>query len=483
MGTYVTETGLKRKTLQEIRSELEAGFKEVFGPDFETAVDSPNGLLISQLASSFSSVWELAYEVFISRDPNQAVGVSLDFAAALNGLFRKTSTACKVDAMLFTLSSSATVPAGSKAMRTRGNLLFDLDEGVTISRSSCEKILIKDDGSQLNTNYVFHFTFGDVTLNNSSTTNSNMRALSSAIYAAGGKTAFLNDNESDGLLVWLEDESVGITGSLPSDFEIYAGKTGSFTAESVGVQTCEVGELDDVASSVSGWDKVYNFETAVPGTDVESDNLLRARRERSAQSIKSTATDPAIAAHLLAEVEGVTAAVVTSNRRMTSDSDNRPAKSFETFVAGGNDNDVARCIYENMPSGIQCYGNTEVAIVDDNGDEQIISFSRPEAKYLWVKVTYHLYNEEIFPGVDSLKAAILQWSEGEYNMGKDVIPDRIYSALYPPYINGVGKADILVAVSDDPNSEPANYGTNDISISRAQYAVLAASRITLIPAT
>lgn len=483
MGTYVTETGLKRKTLQEIRSELEADFKEVFGPDFETAVDSPNGLLISQLASSLSDVWELAYEVYISRDPNQATGVSLDFAAFLNGLFRKTSTACKVRAMLFSLSASATIPAGSKAMRTRGNLLFSLDEEVTIDRTACDKLLIKDDESELNKNYVFHFTFGDVTLNNTQASVANLNALATAILSEGGRCGFLTNNSSDGLLVWAPDGgSVGITGTLPEDFEIYAMELGNFTADETGVQTCEVGELNDIPRSVQGWDEVYNNETGVPGTDTESDNQLRVRRERSAQAIKSTATDPAIAAHLMAEVEGVTSAMVTSNRTMTEDANSRPAKSFEVFVAGGNDQDVAQNIYENMPSGIQCYGNTSIPVIDEQGDQQIISFSRPQAKYLWVKVTYHLYDEEQFPGVDSLKASILKWAESEYNMGKDVIPDRIYSALYPPYVKGVGQASVEIAVTDNVAQTPS-YGTSTISISRSQYAVLAADRVTLISAT
>lgn len=482
MGTYVTETGLKRKTLQEIRSELEAGFKEVFGPDFETAVDSPNGLLISQLASSLSNVWELAYEVYISRDPNQATGVSLDFAAFLNGLFRKTSTACKVKAMLFSLSERATIPAGSKAMRTRGNLLFSLDEEVTIDRTACNKLLIKDNESELNKNYLFQFTFGDVTLNNTQSSVANLNALATAILAAGGLCDFLTNDANDGLLVWAPDGgSVGITGTLPEDFEIYAMEPGNFTADETGVQTCEVGELNDIPRSVQGWDKVYNGETGVPGTDTENDNQLRVRRERSAQAIKSTATDSSIAAHLMAEVEGVTAAIVTSNRTMTEDADSRPAKSFEVFVDGGNDQDVAQNIYENMPSGIQCYGNISIPVIDEQGDQQIISFSRPQAKYLWVKITYHLYDEEQFPGVDRLKASILKWAEREYDTGKDVIPDRIYSALYPPYVKGVGQASVEVAVTDNVSQTPS-YGTSTISILKSQYAVLAADRVTLIKA-
>ena len=56
MGTFVTPSGFVRKTLQEIRTEIETALKTVFGPDFDTTVDSPNGLLISQLALA-SSHW------------------------------------------------------------------------------------------------------------------------------------------------------------------------------------------------------------------------------------------------------------------------------------------------------------------------------------------------------------------------------------------------------------------------------------------
>ena len=142
MGTYVTETGLKRKTLQEVRAELEQSFKEVFGTDFETSVDSPNGLLISQLALAFGNLWDLAFEVFTSRDPGEATGVSLDFAAALNGLNRREATACNGTAVLYTLENSeVTIPSGSLSQRSRGKLNFSLDEDVTIDPASCDRLL------------------------------------------------------------------------------------------------------------------------------------------------------------------------------------------------------------------------------------------------------------------------------------------------------------------------------------------------------
>lgn len=471
---YVGQAGLQRKTLQELRTEIEQALKNVFGVSFETSVDSPNGLLISQMALSFANLWELAQEVYISRDPAQAQGVALDWAAALNGLSRKVATACKVQAMVYTDKASATIPVGSIAMRTRGSLRFSLDSTTSISRSLCKELLISDDGSSKNTDYTFHFTFGDVTLNNT-TSQSNLQRLSTLVISAGGST----EMTPRGLRVYMYDGSqVGITGNMPDDFIIQAGALGGFTAETAGAQTCEVGELDDIPVAVTGWSSVYNYTAGVPGSDMETDEELRARRAAAVSVIQARGTDSSIRAHLLQDVDGVTAAKVVSNRGMVEDNDGRPPKCFECLVVGGSDEDVARCIWQSQPAGIQSYGNTSVDITDDNGDAQVISFSRPQAKYLWVKVTYSLYTEESAPTDAEIKAAIMQWSQAEYQMGVDVIPTRVLQGLYSG-TTGIGTASIQVAITDTAEGTPS-YGTSVIPVAPADYAVLAPSRISLV---
>ena len=473
MGEFVTPTGLNRKTLQELRLEFENKFKQVFGVAFETAVDSPNGLLISQLALSYNDLWELAQEIYSSLDPNQAVGAALDARAAFNGVSRKPALPCTVDAILYTSGDSATIPAGSLAKRQRGNLNFSLDETVTISRASCDELLIVDNGSAKNTEYVFHFTFGDVTLNNS-TGASNLSVLRTAVNSAGG-SATLTDR---GLIVRMSNSSsVGITGAMPSDFIIQSGANGKFTAVETGYQTCEIGELDTIAVGVSGWNSVYNYVAGDPGEDLETDESLRVRRAAAARVRESRATDPAIEAALL-DVRGVSSALVKSNRGFATDSDGIPGKSFNSLVIGGNDNEIAQCIYENQPSGIQSWGNTTVNVTDSHGIEQQISFSRPTAVYLWVKVTYSLYDEEAFPGQDVVKDALVEWAEKEYTLGKDVISTRINQGLYD--VPGIGVATCAVAVTENPDSTPSSssYETDKrIPVSFFSYAALEDDRI------
>lgn len=476
MGEFVTPTGLNRKTLQELRVEFEDKFKQVFGVAFETAVDSPNGLLVSQLALSYNDLWELAQEIYSSLDPNQAVGAALDARAAFNGVSRKPALPCIVDAVLYTNGSSATIPAVSLAKRQRGNLNFALDETVTISRASCDELLIIDDGSAKNTEYVFHFTFGDVTLNNS-TSASNLSVLRTAVNSAGG-SATLTDR---GLIVRMSDSSpVGITGAMPSDFIIQSGANGKFTAVETGYQTCEIGELDTIAAAISGWNAVYNYAAGEPGEDLESDESLRLRRAIAAKSRKTRATDPAIELALL-DVQGVSSAIVKSNRGFITDDEGVPGKAFVSLVVGGNDNDIAKCIYENQPAGIQSYGNTSVNITDSHGIEQQISFSRPTPVYLWVKVTYSLYSEEEFTGQQSIKDALVEWAEKEYTLGKDIISTRLNQGLYD--VPGIGVATCAVAVTDSPDTAPssASYETDkQIPVAFFSYAALEEDRISFV---
>ena len=476
MGEFVTPTGLNRKTLQELRLEFENKFKQVFGVAFETAVDSPNGLLISQLALSYNDLWELAQEIYSSLDPNQAVGAALDARAAFNGVSRKPALPCIVDAVLYTNGSSATIPAGSLARRQRGNLNFALDETVTISRSSCDELLIIDNGSAKNTEYVFHFTFGEVTLNNS-TSASNAAVLATAIHNAGG----YSEITTRGIVVRsMDDSPVGITGAMPDDFIIQSGANGKFNAVELGYQTCEIGELDTIAAAVSGWNDVYNYAAGEPGEDLESDESLRLRRTIAAKSGKARATDPAIELALL-DVPGVSSAIVKSNRGFVTDEDGVPGKAFISLVVGGNDNDIAKCIYENQPGGIQSYGSTSVNITDSHGIEQQISFSRPTPIYLWVKVTYSLYDEEAFPGQDAVKDALVEWAEKEYTLGKDIISTRINQGLYD--VPGIGVATCAVAVTNSPDTAPssASYETDKrIPVSFFSYAALEDDRISFV---
>ena len=93
----------------------------------------------------------------------------------------------------------------------------------------------------------------------------------------------------------------------------------------------------------------------------------------------------------------------------------RPPKSFEAVVEGGTDEAVANQIWLTKPAGIETFGNVNggngIAIIDSQGNTQIIFFSRPSEVTIWVSVALTLYAEETFPnnGVADVALAIFNY--------------------------------------------------------------------------
>ena len=75
----------------------------------------------------------------------------------------------------------------------------------------------------------------------------------------------------------------------------------------------------------------------------------------------------------------------------------RPPKSFEIVVVGGDDPAIAQAIYNSKPAGIQSYGNVSEVISDDFGNPYTISFSRPDSPPVYVTIAM-LVEQGVFPG-------------------------------------------------------------------------------------
>jgi uncharacterized phage protein gp47/JayE len=91
-SNYVDSTGLHLQTLAEIVTELEDGFKTIFGANINVAANSPDGQMINLYAQAKIDLLDLITDVYNSFSPSQAVGIVLDQRAALNGVVRHGAT-------------------------------------------------------------------------------------------------------------------------------------------------------------------------------------------------------------------------------------------------------------------------------------------------------------------------------------------------------------------------------------------------------
>lgn len=84
--------GLQTATQTELVDNLTNSFQEIYGEDINVDSNSPDGQLINIFAQMLEDYYELLNQVYVSFDPDQAVGTVLDQRCAINGVQRKEGT-------------------------------------------------------------------------------------------------------------------------------------------------------------------------------------------------------------------------------------------------------------------------------------------------------------------------------------------------------------------------------------------------------
>lgn len=153
----------------------------------------------------------------------------------------------------------------------------------------------------------------------------------------------------------------------------------------------------------------------------------------------------------------------------------RPPKSFETVVQGGSDQAVALKIWQVKPAGIETFGNTHVIIVDSQGNNQPINFSRALPVYIWANVVLTLNPQETFPanGQELVANAILAYGNS-LGIGVDVFIQRVQAAIFS--VPGIASATVQLSRTSNINDIPI-YSTSDIDIAETEISVWDISRI------
>lgn len=484
MGSYVTETGFVRPTLQEIKLRLQERFRAVFGDTIDTDESGPTGQLIGLLSKALADAWDSDQEVYASHDPNAASGLALDVVCGLTGVSRIQSapSQCLVACYAAQDNLGLILGPGKQVRRTRGGLVFSLRSNLTVQTSACRDLyLTLPTVPTPGTTVTVVTTFGSFTVTVPSTANptlSTYQLLAAAINASaweGTAAAWASGEAPDGaqfvdpcLRLLSPEEDFGFVDSAPWEVAL-CGSVGWFDCVEDGPNTVLTGEINQISTPEAGWSLCYNLTPAIEGRLTETDEELRIRR---AQSFRvGYATEAAIQQALLNRVDGIVSAVVVSNRTMGTDGDGRPPKSFEAIVQGGLAQEIGEVIWDTMPAGIEAYADTTpggggvaVNVTDSQGNAQVVKFSRPVTRYLHAQVVCSLYAEEAFPsdGEARLRSAILEWALTEFTLGQDVIPQRLYAPIYT--VPGIGSVTVQVAVTPGEDDVPGTWTSAPIAV-------------------
>jgi len=159
--------------------------------------------------------------------------------------------------------------------------------------------------------------------------------------------------------------------------------------ETLGAISANAGTIDTVYSAVTGWMGVTNADVAVLGQDVETDEELRVRRNRSV-SMNTNGTYDALIRGIMAldDVEFVDVRVNDSNQ---TDSLGIPGHSICALVLGGDSDEIAEAIWLNKAPGVGTHGNTTKTYTDQSGNSNTIKFTIPDKEVVAVTVTITTY--------------------------------------------------------------------------------------------
>ena len=240
----------------------------------------------------------------------------------------------------------------------------------------------------------------------------------------------------------VESPTTGSRWTIDSPVTIGPGGTASVTATCTvnGATQASIGTITRIVSTVGGWQTVTNPSVATPGTDRQTDSLLRVERAKAVARPGSNQVD-----NMLGEifaVSGVRRAIVLENFTGAVDGNGLPAHSVAPIVDGGLDADVALAIFRKKNPGCALHAAGTLVTVPDVYDKypsnvKDITFSRPV--YVDMTIVVTVQNDGTLPNNadDLIKAAILSYSAGDlvaaecgfnvqgFDIGEDVPVSRV----------------------------------------------------------
>lgn len=471
----LTPEGFVRPRIDEIKQDYDQRFTDALGP-VNTNADAVVGQIIGIFAAALDDAYEALQNTYDSMYPSSAEGTSLDGAVSFVGLERLAAAPTTVVAMCYGAESTL-IPAGAIA-RSLDNRQYVTTADTVISRSSSGDVLIEPNTVSNLANY-------QVIANGVSVVYTSDASATAAEIAAG--LAALFDTEvflataSNGVLrLRAADQYSDFT--LTVDSKLTITKLGTpvvFTGLELGAYPLPVAALTHIDSSILGWDEINNLVEGATGRFTETDEELR---ERHADSVRVTgaATVQAIRSRILAEVESVTYCAIYENRTNALDAFNLPAHSFEAVIAGGLDQAVADKLFQVKPAGIETHGNTNIQVMDENGDVQVCKFSRPADKFAWMRISVNALNpEEVLTSevVQAIKTAVKEYS-ATIGIGEDIITQRFYGPIYTA-TSGIGSITVEAALTNLISDTPF-FSTSNVPVARAELAVFDEARITVV---
>lgn len=250
----------------------------------------------------------------------------------------------------------------------------------------------------------------------------------------------------------------------------------SFVSELKGPIQGFAGTINVIAPAVVGWRSCVNADDAELGIEIDTDPLLRIRREQELATIGS-ATVRAMLANIADAFPNLEALAIYENENDLPDATGLPGHSIEVLIFDGLvptivDDVLAQVIQDNKAGGTGTFGNvTAHATVTMQGISypREVRFSRAAQVPIWIEIDL-VKNAKGYPGDLALAQSVATQANARYTPGRSVAKTAIES--FPFAFAGVERVTAVRL-----GLAPSPVGTVDIPISQRQIARFSSSRV------
>ena len=278
-----------------------------------------------------------------------------------------------------------------------------------------------------------------------------------------------------GLIVGNEEN---ITFYNENDFTIGADGTADIIVAAVDYGSGgNVDNIDTIVNPVTGIASIEYVGLEEAGEDIESDYDLR-KRFAVAVSGAGACNEDAIRGYI-ARISGIESVVIVTNDTNETDSDGRPAHSFEVYIYGGEgqEQEVANAIFLKKPLGIKAIttetGDNAITktVIDEGGFSHSISFSRVTEVTIDINVTVKTNVSYTASGAAAIKNNLVEYVSGIV-VGGSVVTSAMYSHVFE--VPGVTE---VVSITQAKSGETASSAT--INCAMNEVPVTTATNITV----
>jgi len=268
----------------------------------------------------------------------------------------------------------------------------------------------------------------------------------------------------------LSETSYGNKFEIEYDTTIKGVTNANVLSVNYGPVVATAGTLTKIETPVAGLDSVSNSTDIALGTNEETDEELRIRREkiilRNSQNLSDSLKSQ------ISLIESVRNVTVIDNKTAETDSNGVPAHSFMAIVDGGDDTEIGRAVWDNTPQGITSFGTVVVQVEDASKTLQNVYFSRPTVVDIYMIITITTDSTYMVGSEVQIEEDVAEFGSDTFNLGDDVIVSRFYTPINKT--QGIVGIDIKIGKSSSPTA------SDNIPISETEVAVFDTANISVV---